>query len=292
MRIALPQINYFTGNIEKNRQIMLQTIEKAKTAKADLIIFSELSVCGPFPQDLLEKEQFINECRICVEKLALACDSMAAIIGAPNLDTQTGIMYNSAYFIQNGEVVDGVHKCVLSDYDIHSESRYFVAGENNQAIHFKNKNLRIIFDEYESEYIEKNDDFIIHIGLSPFTTESLTERHHIYSSLALKHNKTVISINPIGGSTSILLDGCSMVFNYKGKLIHQLKAFEEDFLILDTNTIANSHEIKLAQTTPIGSIHNALVHGIKDYFYKHDFKKEFQCPLGLISHFYGTPSKT
>lgn len=88
MRIALPQINYFTGNIEKNRQIMLQTIEKAKTAKADLIIFSELSVCGPFPQDLLEKEQFINECRICVEKLALACDSMAAIIGAPNLDTQ------------------------------------------------------------------------------------------------------------------------------------------------------------------------------------------------------------
>lgn len=80
---------------------------------------------------------------------------MAAIIGGPNLDNQTGIMYNSAYFIQNGEVTDGVHKTVLSDYDIFSESRYFVAGEDNQPIRYKNQNLRILFDEYESEYIEK-----------------------------------------------------------------------------------------------------------------------------------------
>ena len=142
MRIALPQLNYFTGKPGKNQEIMLQAIEKAKTAGADLIIFPELAICGPFPQDLLEKEQFISECRLYIEKLAAACGSMAAIIGGPNLDSQTGIMYNSAYFIQNGEVTDGVHKTVLSDYDIFSESRYFVAGEDNQPIRYKNQNLR------------------------------------------------------------------------------------------------------------------------------------------------------
>ena len=65
-----------------------------------------------------------------VEKIAATCTQIAAIVGAPNLDSENGIMYNSAYFIQHGEVVDGVHKNILSDYDIFSESRYFIAGED------------------------------------------------------------------------------------------------------------------------------------------------------------------
>ncbi len=278
MRIALPQLNYFTGNPHQNQAIMLQAIQKARTAGADLIVFPELAVCGPFPQDLLEKEQFIGECRLCVEKLAAACGPMAAIIGGPNLNTQTGIMYNSAYFIQNGEVTDGVHKTVLSDYDIFSESRYFVAGEDNQPIRYKNQNLRILFDEYESEFIEKTDHLIIHIGLSPFTTESLNERHRIFSSLAKKNAKTVISINPTGGCTSILLDGNSMIFNPKGELLRQLKEFEEDFFIIDTRQISESPAIQLSRSNRVASIHKALVHGIRDYFHKHGFTKAI---LGL-----------
>lgn len=273
MRIALPQLNYFTGNTEKNQHMMLRSIEKALAAKADLIIFPELAICGPFPQDLLEKGAFIRDCRMGVEKLALACGPMAAIIGAPNLDEQTGIMYNSAYFIQNGEVTDGVHKTILSDYDIFCESRYFVAGEDNQAIRYKNQNLRIIFDEYESEFIEKSDNLIIHIGLSPFTTDSLQERKNTFSFLAKKNSKTIISVNPSGGSTSVLLDGNSMVFNPKGDLIQRLKEFDEDFFILDTNKTGSTAGIKLSSADPISSIHKALVYGIKDYFYKHGFTK-------------------
>lgn len=273
MRIAIPQLNYFTGLPDKNQRLMLQAIQQARTAQADLIVFPELAICGPFPQDLLEKEDFINECRLYIEKLAAACGPMAAIIGCPNLDNQTGIMYNSAYFIQNGEVSDGVHKTVLSDYDIFNESRYFVAGEDNQAIRYKNMNLRILFDEYESEFIENTDHLIIHIGLSPFTTESRNERYSTFASLAKKNAKTVISINPTGGSTSILLDGNSMVFNAKGVLIRQLKEFEEDFFILDTNQCGKSPAVKFSPNNPISSIHKALVHGIRDYFHKNGFSK-------------------
>lgn len=278
MRIALPQLNYVAGNPGRNRDRMLQTIEKAKTAGADLIVFPELAICGPFPQDLLEKEQFIGECRLYIEKLAVACGPMAAVIGGPNLDSQTGIMYNSAYFIQNGEVTDGVHKTVLSDYDIFSESRYFVAGEDNQPIRYKNRNLRILFDEYESEFIEKTDHLIIHIGLSPFTAESLHERHRIFSSIAKKYAKTVISVNPVGGATSILLDGNTMIYNPKGELIRQLNEFEEDFFILDTRQISEAPAVKQSRNNNIASVHKALVHGIRDYFNKHGFTKAI---LGL-----------
>ena len=135
MIIAIPQLNYKAGDIQGNSEKIISAIQKAQNQKAELILFPELAVSGALPQDLLEREEFVNACRMAVEKIAATCTQIAAIVGAPNLDSENGIMYNSAYFIQNGEVVDGVHKNILSDYDIFSESRYFIAGEDLSLIH-------------------------------------------------------------------------------------------------------------------------------------------------------------
>ena len=126
MIIAIPQLNYKAGDIQGNSEKIISAIQKAQNQKAELILFPELAVSGALPQDLLEREEFVNACRMAVEKIAATCTQIAAIVGAPNLDSENGIMYNSAYFIQHGEVVDGVHKNILSDYDIFSESRYFI----------------------------------------------------------------------------------------------------------------------------------------------------------------------
>ena len=278
MRIAIPQINYKAGDITANTAKIIEAVRKAQNEKAELIIFPELAICGALPQDWLEREDFINNCRLAIEKIALECTTTAAIIGGPNLDATNGIMYNSAYFIQNGEVVDGVHKNILSDYDIFNESRYFIAGEDNTSIRYKNQNIRIIFDEYESEFIDKNDSFIILLGMTPFTVESKAERHHIHSTLAQKHGKNVIAVNHFGGYTSVLFDGNSAVYNYKGKLVAQLKEFNEDFLIIDTNKLGSATFIPFHREEKIALIHKALCFGIKDYFEKHGFKKAI---LGL-----------
>ncbi len=277
MRIAIPQLNYYTGNIVKNREIMLQAIQKAKTDKADLIIFPELAICGPFPQDLLEKESFITDCRLAIDQLAEACEGIAAVIGAPNLDLQNGIMYNSAYFICNGEVTDGVHKTILSDYDIFEESRYFVAGEDNQPIQFQHKNIRIIFDEYEAEYIEPQDYLVILMGTIPFTQDSLQTRKKILSTLSQKYRKPIFTTGQTGGNTSVLFDGNSLVYNSKGKLIAQQKAFKEDFIIIDTQKM-DLPPVKQQEEERIGLIYEALVMGIRDYFQKNNFTKAI---LGL-----------
>ena len=73
--------------------------------------------------------------------------------------------------------MDGVHKNILSDYDIFNESRYFIAGEDNTPIRYKNQNIRIIFDEYEAEYIENKDSFVILLGMTPFTQDSLQTKN-------------------------------------------------------------------------------------------------------------------
>ena len=186
MIIAIPQLNYKAGDIQGNSEKIISAIQKAQNQKAELILFPELAVSGALPQDLLEREEFVNACRMAVEKIAATCTQIAAIVGAPNLDSENGIMYNSAYFIQHGEVVDGVHKNILSDYDIFSESRYFIAGEDNTPIRYKNQNIRILFDEYESEYIDKTDSFVIFIGMTPFTVDSSREKRKVLA-LSLIH---------------------------------------------------------------------------------------------------------
>ncbi len=278
MQIAIPQLNYKIGDIQGNTAKIIAAIQKAQAAKAELVIFPELAVCGPLPQDLLEREEFIQECRMAVEKIALQCTNIAAIIGAPNLDTTNGIMYNSAYFIQNGEVVDGVHKNILSDYDIFNESRYFIAGEDNSAIRYKNQNLRILFDEYEAEYIEPTDQLVIFIGMTPFTTESTDNKQQIMMHLAQKYSKPILTTNHCCGATSILFDGTSFVVNAKGKITHRLLRFKEDFQIIDTKKLNALTAIPSQHTDKIALIHEALVFGIRDYFQKHGFTKAI---LGL-----------
>ena len=128
-------------------------------------------------------------------------------------------MYNSAYFIQHGEVVDGVHKNILSDYDLLNESRYFVAGEDNTPIRCNGKTIRILFDEYESEFIEPGDHLVILFGSTPFSVEGKLSRHRLLASLAQKYRKDLLFVNHVGGYTSALFDGGSAFYNAKGQQV-------------------------------------------------------------------------
>lgn len=272
MRIAIPQLNFHTGDITGNTEKMIQAVKKATAEKAELVVFPELAVCGAMPRDLLEREDFIDECRMAVERIALECQHIAAIVGAPNLNTADGIMYNSAYFIQNGEVTDGVHKTILSDYDIFEESRYFIAGEDNTSITCKNQKIRILFDEYEADYIHPQDHLVIFIGNVPFSTESFSYRQQVFSTLAKNHRKTILALNTVGANTSIIYDGNSLVYNAKGIPVGQLKEFEEDFQIFDSQRTDALPGISFPKISSTRQIHKALILGIRDFFRKNDFK--------------------
>ena len=67
MKIALAQQNYHIGNFEDNTRKILEGIRQAKHAGADLVVFSELCVCGYPPRDFLEFDDFINKCYAAVD---------------------------------------------------------------------------------------------------------------------------------------------------------------------------------------------------------------------------------
>ena len=63
MRIALAQLNYIIGDCQNNVLKIKESIRKAISEKADLIVFSELSICAYPPQDFLEFDDFIQRCQ-------------------------------------------------------------------------------------------------------------------------------------------------------------------------------------------------------------------------------------
>ena len=297
MRISIAQLNYHIGNFDKNKKLIIEAINKAKSEKADLIVFSELSVTGYPPLDLLDHFDFIQKCSTIVQEIAKECTNIAAIVGAPtlNLKPEGKKLYNSALFLYNGKVLHQVNKALLPTYDIFDEYRYFEPEKDFKVIPFKDKRIALticedLWDEqsFDNEFEKsrlytispmeqlavQNPDMIINISASPFSYSRIEGRMNIFKTKAIKYNIPVISVNQIGSNTELIFDGASMVINRKGEIFDRLQFFREEIRTYNFSEILTDKPIlKDPSYNCIELIHKALITGIKDYFLKLGFKK-------------------
>ena len=297
MKITLAQLNYHTGNFELNTQKILDAINKAKLENADLVVFSELSVCGYPPRDFLEFNDFINLCNESVQLIAKQCVGIAAIVGAPTVNPKVEgkDLYNSAYFLADGKVQQIIHKTLLPNYDVFDEYRYFEPNRTFEIVNYKGKKLAVTICEDlwnlsenpmyinspMDELIKQNPDCIINIAASPYSKVQINTRLNVLKNNAVKYNLPLLYVNHIGAQTQLIFDGGSCVLNSNGKLVSQLRHFEEDVISVDLNELNNQNSItEIPQTTQINyqDIEQALVLGIKEYFRKQGFSKAI---LGL-----------
>jgi NAD+ synthase (glutamine-hydrolysing) len=294
MKIALAQLNYHIGNFEKNSAAIMEQIQRAKDAGADMVVFAELCVCGYPPLDFLDYSYFTGQAEKAVQKIAEASKGIAVIVGSPsrNLKPEGKNLFNSAYFIADGEIKKVIHKCLLPTYDVFDEYRYFEPGKESEVIEYRGERfaLTICEDLWNLEddplytfspvdaLMKDNPAFIINIAASPFDYDHYKTRTEILTKNARRYNLPIVYVNHVGSQTELIFDGASLTMNAKGEVVNQLKFFEEDFFIADTKTINSSPAaaVKLPGKTEL--IYNALILGIRDYFRKMNFKK---AALGL-----------
>ncbi len=286
MKIALSQLNYHIGNFSDNVSKIKSDIEKAEGQGVDLVIFSELAICGYPPRDFLEFQEFIDLCEKNLEEIAKECTNIAAIVGCPTRNTsgKGKNLYNSACFLRNGKVEFIQRKSLLPTYDVFDEYRYFEPNNDYQVIEFKGKKLALticedIWDIGDEKLYEKsptdelaklNPDLFINISASPYSKGHYVKRCHMLAANALKYNRPFIYVNHVGAQTELIFDGKSMVCDANGIIVKTLKSFEEDFSIYDTE---KDHEMEKMNVDDCEDVLNALVIGIKDYFRKSGFKK-------------------
>ena len=123
MKIVLAQQNYHIGNFELNTEKIISGIQEAISMGADLVVFSELCVCGYPPRDFLEFEDFIAKCYAAIDTIKAYTDRIAVIVGAParNPQREGKDLFNAAWFLHEQEVKHVVHKTLLPTYDVFDE---------------------------------------------------------------------------------------------------------------------------------------------------------------------------
>src|SRR4051812_22638728 len=149
MKIVLAQQNYHIGNFEKNTQKIISAIEEAKRQGADLVVFSELCVCGYPPRDFLEFNDFINKCYEAVDEICQHADTIGVLIGAParNPMIEGKDLFNAAFLLYERKIVAEVHKTLLPNYDVFDEVRYFQPANEWEVMEFKGKKLAVTICE-------------------------------------------------------------------------------------------------------------------------------------------------
>ena len=233
MKIALAQLNFHIGNFEANRRQIIQNIEKAKGQGAELVVFSELAVCGYYPNDLLERREFIDQCIDSVNQIAHYCKGIAALVGAPSINSSTSgkMLMNSAYFLRDGKIQSVHSKTLLPTYDIFDEYRHFEPNREFNLIELNGVKLAVticedlwynqpVFSAFGREnlysvcpvaqYCLQNPDLIINLSASPFSYNQAKLRKDILLDNARKYKVPIIYVNQVGAQTELIFDGGSL----------------------------------------------------------------------------------
>jgi NAD+ synthase (glutamine-hydrolysing) len=293
MKIALAQYSFHVGNFTANTAKIISAIQTAEQQQAELIVFSELSVCGYPPRDFLEFNDFINQCQRAIETISAHTQNIGVLVGCPRKNplTEGKDLFNSAYFLYEGKIQQIIDKTLLPTYDVFDEYRYFEPNATFQTVAFKGKKLAVTICEdiwnigndnplYTicpmDELIHQKPDIIINLSASPFSYVQAEERLKVVQANVQRYHLPLVYVNQVGANTELIFDGGSLAVDASGKILNRLKYFEEDLQYIDF-TSGTSNEV-MNEPSFIALIHDALVLGIRDYFAKLGFKKAI---LGL-----------
>jgi len=303
MKAILVQLNYHIGNFDANIARVGLEVKKAEEAGAELVIFSELSLTGYPPLDLLEYSSFIESSNQAIQKVASFSQKTGILIGAPTLNPNPSgkKLYNSVYFLYEGKVRKVFHKSLLPTYDIFDEYRHFEPNTEFSLLEFRGKKIAITICEdlwydqpvenafsnnrlYTHNPLEKlanlHPDLVINLAASPFSYLRQQRKTEIFTGNAEKFKLPILYVNQVGAQTELIFEGGSLAVDRKGEIVGSLKLFEEDRLMVDLDSLCSggmkSSGFRVPGQTEL--IYRAIVLGIRDYFDKMKFSK---ATLGL-----------
>lgn len=291
MRIAIAQLNPTVGDFDGNITKVKDTVARVRDQKPDLVVFSEMFLTGYPPQDLLERQWFIDSALAALDTLREFSRSVPDIgilvgtISPSALDAGKGLL-NSAVLLRAGETLGTAHKALLPTYDVFDEARYFDGARDTSVIRFGSETLGISICEdawndpalwhgptYDFDPIERQAaagaTVLINLSASPFGIGKDKIRYELFSGHARKHGVPVVLVNQVGGNDELVFDGNSMCVSPEGQVLAHLPEFEEAVSVVDT---ARREETQFVPGDAVASIYGALVLGLRDYVSKCGFE--------------------
>ena len=233
LNIGISQINPTVGNFELNFNKILNFWEELDP-QAEIVVFPELAICGYPPEDLLTRWDFINECMTWSKRLVEYSKkfSSAIVFGTPYFKSK---LFNALVVAYKGEVKGLYFKKFLPNYSVFDEKRYFSPGDSPLLVQINDTNIGFSVcediwhpDGWETRYASSGAEVLISINASPYHIGKFEFKKNFLKARAQDNICYLVYVNCCGAQDELVFDGRSMVISPEGKVIAQLKAFEED----------------------------------------------------------------
>lgn len=287
MKVCVAQINPTLGDLKGNTQKILQNIEKARKQHADIVLFSEQTICGYMPQDLLFHDEFIIEMGKYLQEIVKATQGICVIVGLVRHNQGKGKrLLNSAAILFDRKILGFYDKCLLPTYDVFDERRYFEPGREVKTWEIQGKKIAVIICEdiwQHAGYVEApyardpilelvslKPDLLLNLSASPYQYEKPDIRVEVCAKAAKTLDCPVVLCCQVGANDDLVYDGYSVCVDEHGNLRQLGKGFAEDLFLVDYEAPICHIPFKYDQ---LHDLYRALVLGVHDYFYKQNFEK-------------------
>ena len=246
LRITLAQLNFTVGDIEGNVARMVAAAQQAARERADLVVFSELSLCGYYPGDLLEESGFqqrIEAGLAALQKASAELPQLHWVVGAPTPARGPGKrLHNSLLVLQGGSVRLQYAKQLLPTYNIFDERRHFEPGPDvAKVLRIGNAQVGLLicedgWNDHGADYAtnpfermrDAAPDLVVSINASPSHTGKREQRHQIFADAARRHGLPILYVNQIGGHDQVVYDGASFAAEPEAGVVFEAPRFVED----------------------------------------------------------------
>ena len=279
--VALAQVNLVVGDLHGNRKRILEAALHARdTLHCRFVVFPELTISGYPPEDLLFRQNFVQECESMLRSLKSAVPEIALVIGHPH--NSQGHLYNAATLIDRGELVATYCKQHLPNYGVFDEKRYFREGSGSSVVKIDGVSIGLticedVWDDGPVEQAVQNGaEIVFTLNGSPFDTSKISYREKDVVSKRSKRNKvSIVYVNLVGGQDELVFDGGSIVTNSEGEIVLRAPHFEESIVRI---TYQKTPDLQVVPGTVIespnflSSIYSAIKLGVSDYIRKNGFQ--------------------
>src|SRR5438094_2740731 len=238
LRLAMAQVNVVVGDVEGNAQKIIEWLDRARDADADIVTFPELALTGYPPEDLLLKPQFIDANLAALDRIISRTRDITAIVGF--VDRQDDI-FNAAAIAQNGKLVTTYHKMYLPNYGVFDEFRYFQPGKACPVLRMNGATIGVSICEdiwYPDgpvffQALSGGAEVIINISSSPYHAGKRHWRERMLGTRAADNTAIVAYNNLVGAQDELVFDGDSLIFNENGNLLASGRQFHEELDVVD-----------------------------------------------------------
>src|SRR5438552_9543794 len=243
LRIALAQVNTIVGDLQGNAALVRRGVEAARDAKADVVVFPELTLTGYPPEDLVLRSQFIDDNLKVLLEVVRSIKGIAAVVGFVDRGDD---LYNAAAVVSGGRIVARHHKVFLPNYGVFDENRYFQPGKQASTVVLNGITIGVNICEdiwfpqgpTFSQALVGDAEVIVNISASPYHRGKLRFREEMLATRAMDNLVAVAYVNQVGGQDELVFDGNSLVVDQSGSIVARGRAFEEDLVVADVDADA------------------------------------------------------